>query len=68
MVRMTTTRRGGRREICEPVDLSDRTRLGVLFSDTHQCFGSWHGTVRLAGTVLDVDGTPGWAEQVRNRW
>lgn len=40
----------------------------MLISDTHQCIGSWHGTVRLAGTVLDVDSTPGWAEQVRNRW
>jgi len=49
-------------------DRADRTQLGVLFNDTHQCFGSWHGTVRVGSTVLDVDGIRGWAEQVRNRW
>ena len=49
-------------------DRAECTQLGVLFNDTHQCFGTWHGTVCLDGTVLDVEGIRGWAEQVRNRW
>jgi hypothetical protein len=46
----------------------DRTQLGVLFNDTHQCFGTWHGTVVVDGDEVSVDGVRGWAEQVRNRW
>ena len=50
-------------------DRVDRTQLGVLFNDTHQCFGTWRGTVRDArGARLRVDGVRGWAEQVKNRW
>jgi len=45
-----------------------RTQLGVLASRTDQCFGVWSGTVHVDGTVLDVDGVEGWAEDVHNRW
>ena len=47
----------------------DRTNLGIIASEIHQCFG------RFAGWVLDdqhhrvpVDGLLGWAEEARNRW
>ena len=46
----------------------DRIQLGVLANETHQCFGTWHGTVRAADRTIDVDGVRGWAEEVRNRW
>lgn len=47
---------------------SDRTELGVIGNDTHQCFGTWSGYVRLGGQEWSVDGLRGWAEEVRNRW
>lgn len=47
---------------------SDRTELGVIGNDTHQCFGVWSGRVRIGETVWSVDGLRGWAEEVRNRW
>jgi hypothetical protein len=40
------------------------TKLGVLASHTHQCFGTWTGRV---GAVA-VDGLFGWAEGVHQRW
>lgn len=47
----------------------DRTELGILGNETHQCFGTWHGTVvDSTGSALSVDGLRGWAEEVRNRW
>lgn len=47
----------------------DRTELGILGNDTHQCFGTWHGKVMDShGTPVRVDGIRGWAEEVRNRW
>ncbi len=47
----------------------DRTELVLLGNETHQCFGTWHGTVvDDQGTVLPVDGIRGWVEEVRNRW
>ena len=48
---------------------SDVTQLGVLANDTHQAFGSWAGWMSdEAGQRYRVDGIPGWAEEVRNRW
>lgn len=48
---------------------SDRTELGLISNDTHQCFGTFTGRVRLAdGTSIAIDGLRGWAEEVRNRW
>lgn len=46
----------------------DRIQLGVLFNETHQCFGTWHGTATVDGTAVAVDGVRGWGEEVRNRW
>jgi hypothetical protein len=47
----------------------ERTNLGVVASEIHQCFG------RFTGWMLDdadqrvpVDGVVGWAEEARNRW
>jgi hypothetical protein len=40
------------------------TQLGIIASRTHQCFGTWTGTV---GDV-SVDGIYGWAEDVHQRW
>jgi hypothetical protein len=48
---------------------AERTNLGIVGSEIHQCFGIF------AGWVLDdqhhrvpVDGLVGWAEEARNRW
>jgi len=48
---------------------AERTNLGIVASEVHQCFGMF------AGWVLDdrqhrvaVDGLVGWAEEARNRW
>ena len=47
----------------------DRMQLGVLFNETHQCFGTWHGVmVDDDGSLVLIDGVRGWAEEVRNRW
>ncbi|MBZ5711882.1 DUF2804 domain-containing protein [Nannocystis pusilla] len=46
-----------------------RTDLGLLFNETHQCFGTWSGWVADDhGQRVRVDGLEGWAEEVRNRW
>ncbi|MEU4420575.1 DUF2804 domain-containing protein [Actinoplanes sp. NPDC024001] len=46
-----------------------RTNLGVLASETHQCFGHFTGWARTAdGRKIDLDGLTGWAEEARNRW
>ncbi|QTX05945.1 DUF2804 domain-containing protein [Agromyces archimandritae] len=45
------------------------TNLGLIASDTHQCFGRYRGTVTADdGTVHPIDGLLGWAEDVRQRW
>lgn len=46
-----------------------RTNLGVVASETHQCFGQftgWAGTD--AGDRIDLGGLVGWAEEAKNRW
>lgn len=46
-----------------------RTELGIVGSDTHQAFGHFTGHVTADdGTVLEVDGFVGWAEEARQRW
>lgn len=46
-----------------------RTNLGVVGSETHQCFGHFSGRARTDdGTWVDLDGLVGWAEEARNRW
>lgn len=46
-----------------------RTNLGVVGSETHQCFGHFTGRARADdGSWIDLDGLTGWAEEARNRW
>ncbi|WP_328477376.1 DUF2804 domain-containing protein [Actinoplanes sp. NBC_00393] len=46
-----------------------RTNLGVLASETHQCFGTFTGWALTADDrKIDLDGLTGWAEEARNRW
>lgn len=46
-----------------------KTNLLVVASDTHQCFGTFHGRGRADdGRWLDLDGAVGWAEETHNRW
>jgi hypothetical protein len=50
-------------------DRHDRTSLGVLSMDVHQCFGTWSGTIRDAdGVRHELHGLHGFAEEARNRW
>lgn len=43
---------------------ASRTNVGVIFTETHQCFGVWDGTV----LGLAVEGVRGFAEEARMRW
>lgn len=46
-----------------------RTNLGVIGSETHQCFGHFTGwALTDDGERVDLDGLVGWAEEARNRW
>ncbi|TMR08477.1 DUF2804 domain-containing protein [Nonomuraea turkmeniaca] len=46
-----------------------RTELGLVGSETHQCFGLFSGRAQAGdGTWVDLDGLTGWAEEARNRW
>ncbi|MEU4697470.1 DUF2804 domain-containing protein [Nonomuraea dietziae] len=46
-----------------------RTELGVVGSETHQCFGHFSGRARADdGAWIDLDGLVGWAEEARQRW
>ncbi|MFC4051994.1 DUF2804 domain-containing protein [Actinomadura syzygii] len=46
-----------------------RTELGVVGTDTHQCFGEFTGRARADdGTWIALDGLTGWAEESRQRW
>ncbi|TDB93020.1 DUF2804 domain-containing protein [Actinomadura sp. 7K534] len=46
-----------------------RTELGVVGTETHQCFGRFSGRARTdGGTWIDFDGLTGWAEEARQRW
>ena len=50
-------------------DKVSATDLKVISSFTHQCFGVWSGTVRLAdGEVVRVADVFGWAEDVHQKW
>ncbi|MFI0356317.1 DUF2804 domain-containing protein [Actinomadura sp. 9N407] len=46
-----------------------RTELGVVGSETHQCFGYFSGRAQADdGRWVDLDGLVGWAEEARQRW
>lgn len=50
-------------------DRFSKTALGVIHCETHQCFGSYRGTVTDdSGTSVRVEALTGWAEFVKNRW
>lgn len=50
-------------------DRHDRTSVGVLSMEVHQCFGTWAGTIRGDdGTVHRLGRIHGFAEEARNRW
>lgn len=46
-----------------------RTQLGVVASETRQCFGTFRGwALDDAGERVVLDGLTGWAEEARQRW
>lgn len=46
-----------------------RVELGVVGTETHQCFGRFSGHARTdEGAWIDFDGLTGWAEEARQRW
>ena len=48
---------------------SDRTEVGLIGIDVHQCFGTWSGRViDDRGERIVVDGVRGFAEEARMRW
>ncbi|MFC9560774.1 DUF2804 domain-containing protein [Agromyces sp. NPDC056965] len=50
-------------------DRYTKTALGVIHSETHQCFGTYRGTVTDdSGAAVPVEALLGWAEFVKNRW
>jgi hypothetical protein len=56
-------------ELTPTFDRHDRTSLGVLSMEVHQCFGTWSGTVvGDDGVERRLDGLRGFAEEARNRW
>ncbi|WP_374531419.1 DUF2804 domain-containing protein [Novosphingobium sp.] len=51
------------------VDRADRVKIGPFLTDQHQVFGRYSGRAVLDdGTVLQIDGLTGFAEQVHNKW
>ena len=46
-----------------------KTALGVVHTETHQCFGTYRGTVTDdSGAAVPIEALLGWAEFVKNRW
>ena len=46
-----------------------RRNLGVVASETHQCFGEFSGWAATDdGDRVDLSGLVGWAEESRSRW
>lgn len=56
-------------ELTPTFDRHDRTSLGVLSMEVHQCFGTWSGTVvGDDGVERRLGAVRGFAEEARNRW
>jgi hypothetical protein len=56
-------------ELVPTFDRHDRTSLGVLSMEVHQCFGTWRGTVvGDDGVERRLGAVRGFAEEARNRW
>lgn len=50
-------------------DRHERTNLGVVAMEVHQCFGTWSGrVVGDDGVARDIRHIRGFAEEARNRW
>jgi hypothetical protein len=47
---------------------ASRTNAGVIFTQVHQCFGTWAGTVVADGTEYRIEDLRGFAEEARMRW
>lgn len=47
---------------------STRTNAAVIFTEVHQCFGTWSGTIHADGRQFSVDGVRGFAEEAQMRW
>lgn len=45
-----------------------KTNALAIFTEVHQCFGAWDGTVRAQGRDYAVTGVNGFAEEARMRW
>ena len=46
-----------------------QTNLGIIFSEVHQLFGHYDGTVKIdSGEVITVDNLIGFAEEHHARW
>lgn len=66
--------RGGTGDVSVDVTLTprheraDRTQAVAIATETHQCFGTWTGSVTVAGRRIRVDGIQGFAEEARMRW
>lgn len=62
-------RRALRDDLHPIVDRHDRVAIGPFLTDQHQVFGRFAGRALLDdGTVLNIEGLTGFAEQVHNRW
>ena len=47
---------------------ASRTNAGVIFTQVHQCFGTWAGTVVAEGREYRIEGLRGFAEEAKMRW
>jgi hypothetical protein len=45
-----------------------RTNVGIIFTEVHQCFGTWAGSVVAQGREYRLSGLRGFAEEARMRW
>jgi hypothetical protein len=45
-----------------------RTNVGVIFTEVHQCFGTWNGTVEADGRSYRIEDVHGFAEEAQMRW
>ncbi|MEZ5184742.1 MAG: DUF2804 domain-containing protein [Candidatus Nanopelagicales bacterium] len=47
---------------------SARTNVGIIFTEVHQCFGAWDGTVVAEGREYTFTGLRGFAEEAQMKW
>jgi hypothetical protein len=49
-------------------DKAQNISLGVLSTQTHQCFGHYSGVIKIADKIINVKNLMGWAEEQIARW